>query len=108
MLNEYPDGRLGLYYKSRQLQFKQLYDRVQQPIEQGRVIPNERIVSGLEFIKANQNQREKKRRSTRFMRKRHLEILPSPITQHPKVIKKGSTYHCHEISKLLLKFIGSF
>lgn len=82
MLHEYPDGR-GLYYKGRQLQFRKLYDRVEQPIEQGRVVPNERIASVLEFIKANQDQREKKRRSTRVLRKRHLEILPSPHNTTP-------------------------
>ena len=76
MLYEYPDGRLGLYYKGRQLQFRKLYDKVEQPIEQGRVVPNERIADILEFIKATQDQREKKRRSTRALRKRHLEIPP--------------------------------
>ncbi len=74
MLHEYPDGRLDLYYKGRQLQFRKLYDRVQQPIEQGRVVPNERIADVFEFIKATQDQREKKQRSTRALRKRHLEI----------------------------------
>lgn len=76
MLHEYPDGRLGLYYKGRQLQFRKLYDKVEQTIEQGRVVPNERIADILEFIKATQDQREKKRRSTRALRKRHLEIPP--------------------------------
>ncbi|OJX10132.1 MAG: hypothetical protein BGO77_03190 [Caedibacter sp. 37-49] len=85
MLHEYPDGHLNLYYKGRLLRFKKLYDRVHQPIEQGTIVPNERIASVLEFIKATQDQREKKRRSTRALRKMHLDILPSSQEQQTKL-----------------------
>jgi hypothetical protein len=93
MLHEYPNGRLRLYYKGRQLRFKKLYDKLEQPIEQGRVVPNERIASVLEFIKATQYQREKKRRSTRVLRKRHLDILPSfPNTTSVSSTEGGTSF----------------
>lgn len=58
MLHEYPDGSISLNYNNRKLQFRTLYDRVR-PIEQGRVVPSERIASTLELIKAQQKEIEK-------------------------------------------------
>lgn len=72
-LHEYPDGSISLNYNNQKLQFKKLYDRVC-PIEQGRVVPSERIASTLELIKAQQKEIEKTyKRSNRYPRKRHLE-----------------------------------
>src|SRR5207245_3291288 len=49
MLHEYPNGSISLCHKNRKLQFSKMFDRVD-PIEQGKVVPNERLGAILEFI----------------------------------------------------------
>lgn len=53
MLHEYSDGSTNLIDRGRELSFTKLYDRVEQPIEQGIVVLNVRIGAALEFIKKN-------------------------------------------------------
>ncbi|MBL0941322.1 MAG: ISNCY family transposase [Alphaproteobacteria bacterium] len=77
MLHEYPNGSISLNYKGRKLQFSKMFDRVK-PIEQGEVIPNERLGAVLEFIKENQNKRSYTR-STRCPGKRHLGLTLSQV-----------------------------
>jgi hypothetical protein len=81
MLHEYTDGSLNLFDRGRKLNFTKLYDRVEQPIEQGIVVPNVRIGAALSFIKEKQLDRDKKRRSTKVLRKRHLGIIHRPKKQ---------------------------
>ena len=72
MLHEYSDGNISLKYNGNMLRFSKLYDKVE-PIEQGKVVPNERLDFVLEFIKEKQKGKEYKR-STRCPGKRHLDL----------------------------------
>jgi hypothetical protein len=57
MLHEYYDGRISLNFQGNKLKFSQLYDKVQ-PVEQGRIISNERISDTLTLIRARQQRKE--------------------------------------------------
>ena len=87
MLHEHSDGSISLNYQGKKLRFSKLYDKVA-PIEQGKVVPNERLDFVMESIKELQIGREFKR-STACPRKRHLGIIPV-IAQRRKLIQKNT------------------
>lgn len=64
MLHEYPDGSITLNYQGDRIAFRKLYDKVE-PIEQGEIVPNERLDAIMHFLKEKQNMRPFKRSGSR-------------------------------------------
>jgi hypothetical protein len=91
ILHEYSDGSISLNYEGRKLNFRKLYDKVPS-IEQGKVVPNERLDPILQFIRERQKGVEYKR-STCCPRKRHLGITPNIANRNNKTkhIKEKTT-----------------
>jgi hypothetical protein len=73
MLHEYHDGSISLNYEGKKLTFSKLYDKVT-PVEQGAVVPNERLDSIMRLITEKQNIQPFKR-STSCPRKKHLDVI---------------------------------
>lgn len=76
MLHEYPDGSITLNYQGKSIGFTKLYDKVE-PVEQGMVVPNERLDSIIDFLKEKQAKRQVKRISS-APSKRHLNKFNIP------------------------------
>lgn len=78
MLHEYPDGSISLNYRNKAINFSKLYDKVK-PVEQGAVVPNERLDHIINFLKEKQEKLQFKR-STACPRKKHLNTSNNDYT----------------------------